>query len=160
MDDAGKQQQQQQQRDTWRDSQTVITSLESLEPHSTMLFKERMGTFMRKCHTPLFGHCYWVLSVNYFYRSQGYQIYFLTTEFPQHCMLSRKFHPFRGPELQSQGRGVGGTRAWGHQRRLVISIRKFQDFFFIWSVLNHEMHISIKYLLIILKAHTYMFEVV
>ena len=23
---------------------------------------------MRKCHTPLFGHCYWVLNVNYIYK--------------------------------------------------------------------------------------------
>lgn len=72
---------------------------------------------MDKCSTPLFGHSYWVLKAKYIYRAHGYQIYFLTTNFPQHCLLSRKFHSCRGPRLQSQGSEFG---AWkprgGHQQ--------------------------------------------
>ena len=130
-----------------------------------------MRTFMRKYHIPLFGRCYWVLNVNYIYKSHGYQIYLLTTQFPQHCLLSRKFHSFRGPRLQSQGSGFA---AWGQgtPRETICQcykITRFLSFFlllFFWKrgigiiffFFNCRMQIRIRYLSIILKAHVFTFK--
>lgn len=79
---------------------------------------------MGKGSTPLSGHCYWVGKANHIQGSQGYQMCFLTAEFPQRCLLTRKFHSFRGPRLQSQGSGFGAWESWGTGGKLSISIRK------------------------------------
>lgn len=98
---------------------------------------------------------------------------FLTAEFPQRCLLTRKFHSFRGPRLQSQGSGFGAWESWGTGGKLSISIRKLLRggglllvifcglvflflgvfFFFFRSYVYYRMQIRIRYLQIILKAH-------
>lgn len=108
---------------------------------------------MGKCSTPLFGHCYWILKANYIYRCHGYQIYFLKTKFSQHCLLSRIFHSFKGPRLQSEGSEFGAWKPGGTKRNYPSTLNNYQIFFsgHLFTAESEELHI-------ISKACMYLFK--